>query len=338
LKANSVQTFEFEKHRQSSVQDADVQKAKLKETITRAVQSPLYKQLWHDAQFKPEDIQSVNDLNRVPYLPRECLFEATKTKPRQTCLDAVGQWFLGHDCIRTHEWYPYSNKDFFGIAQAFSRLTKTIGLRQGDIVLTVVDTPPHISSFIPFLWTYSQASKDCGLEFINGSMEWYDTLGMSWITFIQKRQPTAILATKRNAAALSNKLEAMDTSVESALPKLRLGVFLTDDSATPLQSYAFMKSFEVYSPLEHMAFWSECKNHSGIHVWLDNCIPEILLDNQKEAKLLAEASPGAVGELVLTTFASALPLVRYKTGKHIQVESVGQCSCGESHPKVRFIP
>jgi len=332
------QTFEVENYRQFNVQDAELQKAKLKETLTRAVQSPLYKKLWHGAHVKPENIQSISDLNRIPYLPSECLFEATKTKPRQTCIGSVGQWFLGHDRIGTHEWYPYSNEDFLGIAQAFSRLTKTVGLRQGDVVLVVVDTPPHISSFIPFLWTYSQESRDCGLEFINGSMEWYDTLGMSWITFIQKRQPTAILATKRNAAILAEKLDAMDTSVEAALPKLRLAAFLTDDSAAPLQSYAFTESFEVYSPLEHMAFWSECKSHSGIHVWLDGCIPEILPGGQKEAELLTKTAVGKAGELVLTTFASALPLIRYKTGKHIRVESVGKCSCGASHPKIRFIP
>lgn len=332
-----MQTAKTEKQ-QFSVQDLDSQEAKLKQTLLRAAQSPLYKKIWSAAHFDPEDIQGAEDLNRIPYLPRKCLFEATKTKPLQTCVDAVGQWFLGHNRIDTHEWYPYSNEDFLNIAQAFSRLTKTVGLHQGDAVLVVVDTPPHISSFIPYLWTYSAGSNDSGLEFINGSLEWYDSLGMSWITFIQKRQPTAILATKRNADALAKKLETMDTSVEAVLPKLRVGAFIEDASASQLLPYAYVESFEVYSPIEHMEFWSECKSHSGMHVWLDGCIPEILPDGQKEAQLLAKASEGATGELVLTTFASALPLVRYKTGKHIQVEGIGQCSCGANHPKIRFIP
>jgi hypothetical protein len=121
-------------------------------------------------------------------------------------------------------------------------------------VLLVVDTPPRISSFMPILWNYVEESRQYGLEFINGSMEWYDSLGMSWITFIQKRRPTAIIATKTNAAALAEKLQVMGTSVKAALPELRVGIFYGQGAPEELKEYSSAEIFEAYSPVEHMAF------------------------------------------------------------------------------------
>lgn len=321
---------------QFTAKNAEAQEAKLKQTLIQAAKSPLYKKLWTTAHFKPESFQGINELNKVPYLTRKSLFETTKIKPNNTCIGAIGHWLLGHDNFETHEWYPYSNEDFLGIAPALTRLSSVVGLRSGDIVLLVVDTPPRISSFMPLLWNYVEESRQCGLEFINGSMEWYDSLGMSWITFIQKRRPTAIIATKTNAAALAEKLQAMGTSVKAALPELRVGVFYGQGAPEELQEYSSAEIFEAYSPVEHMAFWSECKNHNGIHTWLDGCIPEILPANGKEAQVLCKAKAGTEGELVITNFASALPLIRYRTGKQIRIESTDQCSCGANTPKIKF--
>ncbi len=326
-----------QKWQQFTAQDEQAQETKLKLTLNAASKSPLYKKLWQAANFEPQDCQGISDLNRVPLLARESLFKATRAKPNSTCVGPIGGWFLGYDRFDIHEWYPYSNEDFLAIAPAFSRLCSNAGLRGGDIVLAVVDTPPRLSSFIPFLWSRSEESKNCQLEFIDGSMEWYDSLSTSWITFMQKRRPTAVLATKRNALALAEKLQSMGTSVKAALPNLRVSVFIEDGTSNRLEPHFDTENFEVYSPTEHMAFWCECSSHSGIHAWLEGCIPEVLPANAKEATLLSKSKSGAEGELVITNFATALPLIRYRTGKRIRLESVGQCSCGANHPKIKFI-
>ena len=328
--------LELQKWQQFTPQDAAAQELKLKETLARAYLSWLYKKSLKAAHFNLNQFQSINDLNQLPYLTRKTLFETTRTRPNNACIAPISQWFLGHDKFDTHEWYPYSGEDFMAIAPMLSRLSHTVGLHAGDIVLTVVDTPPRISSFIPYLWSYADASRNCGLEFINGSMEWYDSLGMSWINFIQKRRPTAIFASKRNAIALAKKLQTMGISVKAALSQLRVGIFFGEYITNQLESYSSLETFEVYSPIEHMALWSECRSHSGVHVWLDTCIPEILPDGKNEAKLLCKTTTGTRGELVITNFSRALPLVRYKTGKNICVESMGQCTCGVNHPRVKF--
>jgi phenylacetate-coenzyme A ligase PaaK-like adenylate-forming protein len=331
-------TETVQKWQQFTQADAEAQETKLKETIIKAAQSPIYKKLWKTAHFKPENFQGTNDLKKLPYLSRKSLFEATRTKPNSVCVGPIGHWFVGHDSFNVHEWYPYSNEDFLAFAPALSRLSQTTGLRAGDVVLAVVDTPPRISSFIPFLWTYAEKSRNCGLEFINGSLEWYDALGMSWITFIQKRRPTAILASKKNAVALAEKLKAIGANVKDVLPDLRVGIFFGEGSKDQIKAFSAAETFGVFSPVEHMAFWSECKSHKGIHAWLDTAIIEVLADGATEAQLLSKSAVGTEGELVITNFLSSLPLVRYKTGKRIRVENVGQCSCGSNHPRVTFLP
>lgn len=331
-----LETEASQKWKQFTVEEALAQEVKFKETLLKAAQSPLYKKLWKTAHFKPEEFREITDLNKIPYLTRKSLFEATRAKPNNICVGPVGGWFLGHDNFDVHEWYPYSNEDFLGMASALSRLSRTVGLQEGDVVLTVVDTPPRISSFIPFLWSYSEKSRGYGLEFINGSLEWYDTMAMSWLTFIQKRRPTAIVASKKNAIALSEKLQTMETSVEEVLPELRVSIFFGEGSKYQLKHYAAPETFEAYAPLEHMAFWSECNCHNGVHVWLDSAIPEVIPDGE-EAQLLSESNTGVEGELVITNFSEALPLIRYRTDTRIRVEGTGKCRCGAEHPRIRLL-
>jgi phenylacetate-coenzyme A ligase PaaK-like adenylate-forming protein len=332
----TIETEKPEDWQEFTVEDALTQEVDLKELLVRASESLLYRDLWKTTDFDPEKFLEISDLNKIPFLTRERLFETTRSKANDTAIAPIGHWFLGHNNDEVHEWYPYSNEDFLGIAPALSRLSDTTGLHEGEVVLVVVDTPPHISSFIPYLWSYAKESKKCGLEFINGSLEWYDSLVMSWITFVQKRPPTAILASKKNAAALAEKLDSMDTSVKDVLPELRVGIFFGEGTKNQLKSYADAEIFEVYSPVEHMAFWSECKSHNGIHAWQDTAIIEVLPDDEKEAQLICNTKEGTKGELIITNFNNALPLVRYRTGKRIRVEDTGKCSCGAEHPRITF--
>ena len=62
-----------EKWQQFTKQDQEVQEQKLKETLKRAYQSPLYKKLWKPAHVTPDMLQSLSDLNQLPYLTRKNL-------------------------------------------------------------------------------------------------------------------------------------------------------------------------------------------------------------------------------------------------------------------------
>ena len=320
---------------------ASLEEKKLRSTFLRAYKSPLYRNRWKYTGVNPDSVNHLADLSSLPLISRKEMFEATRTKLRRVACSSVSTWFAGSSKTNDYEWVPYNARDYLGIAPMLIRMQHVIDLQDGDIVLAVVDLPPRIYSSVPYLWTHTQASNDCKLEFIIGSLDWYDTLGMTWIDFIQRRPPTVLFASSRNALALANRInKELGVEARKVLSKTRIGIFygnpLEAKKTELLNSYS-LEPYETYSPTEHMSYWVECNYHQGMHVWMDNCIPEIISMKSEEVIPLSEASKGTKGELVITNFAECLPLFRLKTGEFVRLESLTSCDCGITHPRISRI-
>lgn len=311
---------------------------RLPEVVSRAYESPLYRDLWRAAGVRPGGVHGLADLPLLPLLTRERLFEVTRSRRSAVACGPVAQWFAGSSAANAYEWFPYGIDDFLGIAPLLARMARVVGLRAGDIVLAVKDTAPRIDATIPYLWTRSEDHGLPRVEWITGSLDWYDSIGMTWIDFVQKRRPTVLFTSTENALALADKI-GRDLGMRAAdvLTKTRIGVFYGGSPGasrdTLAEAYS-LESFEVYSPTEHTAFCTECPAHEGIHLWMDTCIPEVVPTDGAEAVPIWETAPGTTGELVITTFARCLPLVRFRTGESIRVEGIDPCACGRTHPRV----
>lgn len=107
-------------------------------------------------------------------------------------------------------------------------------------------------------------------------------------------------------------------------------------------------SYNGYTFSEYQVGLCECRAQDGLHVWLDVSLPEIILhddlnreqgdeDYVPPARPLWEASAGDEGELVLTHFGDAFPLVRWRTSDLVRVISTQPCECGRSLPRVTFL-
>ena len=320
----------------------EIQEAKMREALSRAYKSPLYRNRWRAAGVSPDkvkDLKELNDLTLLPFITRKELFEATRTMRDKIACCTVKTWFAGSSHTSLHEWYPFSEKDFLAIATMLSRMSSVTGLRTGDVVLAVANPLPRIWSAIPFLWTHSKASRVPRLEFITGSLDWYDTLGMTWIDFVRRRRPTVLFTSTQNAHALMEKIRTdLKLRAREVLTETRIGIFygepFEESRARLMEAYS-LEPYEVYSPTEHMSFCAECDAHLGIHLWMDTCIPEIIAVDTKDAVPVWEASPKTTGELVITNFAEGLPLIRYRTGESIQVEGTQRCVCGRTHPRIK---
>ncbi len=312
--------------------------SRLPEVVSRAYESPLYRDLWRAAGVHPGRVHGLADLHLVPLLTRERLFEVTRSRRSAVACGPVAQWFAGSSRANAYEWFPHGIDDFLGIAPLLARMARVVGMRAGDIVLAVKDTSPRIDATIPYLWTRSEDHGLPRVEWISGSLDWYDSIGMTWIDFVQKRRPTVLFTSTENALALADKIRR-DLGVRAAdvLTKTRIGVFYGGSPSasrdTLAEAYS-LESFEVYSPTEHMALCTECPAHEGIHLWMDACIPEVVPADGAEAVPVWETTPGTTGELVLTTFARCLPLVRFRTGELIRVEGIDACACGRTHPRI----
>jgi len=78
----------------------------------------------------------------------------------------------------------------------------------------------------------------------------------------------------------------------------------------------------------------ECEEKSGMHLWEDSYLLEVVDPNTGEA-----LAPGEEGELVVTTLRrEAMPLLRYRTGDLARIIDDGdKCSCGRRHVRISRI-
>lgn len=313
--------------------------SRLQQVLLKAYRSPFYRDRWRAANVRMDRLRGLEDLHLLPFVTRKELFEAIRTKRGKIACGPVNTWFAGSSPTNHYEWFPFSARDFLEISPMLERMSRVIGLRAGDIVLAVVDTAPRISSVVPYLWTQLESERSPRLEFIVGSLDWYDTLGMTWIDFVQRRRPTVLFTSTNDALALAHKIqEDLRTQAKAILTETRVGIFYgepIEDCRTGIMEAYDLEPYELYSPTEHMRFCTECRAHRGIHLWMDTCLPEIIPFGGENALPLWEASPGTKGKLVITNFAECLPLVRYNTEESIIVESIERCPCGRTHPTIR---
>jgi len=76
----------------------------------------------------------------------------------------------------------------------------------------------------------------------------------------------------------------------------------------------------------------ECPNKSGMHLWEDSYILEIV-----EPETLDPLPDGETGEIVLTTLRrEAMPLIRYRT-RDLAMIHPGPCDCGRVHRRLSRI-
>jgi phenylacetate-coenzyme A ligase PaaK-like adenylate-forming protein len=84
------------------------------------------------------------------------------------------------------------------------------------------------------------------------------------------------------------------------------------------------KPFEVYAATEPAGIASECDLHSGMHLFEDLVITEVVDDKNRPVP------PGVFGDKVLVTvlFSRTMPLIRYEMSDSVRPASSPRCPCG----------
>jgi phenylacetate-coenzyme A ligase PaaK-like adenylate-forming protein len=235
-----------------------------------------------------------------------------------------------------------------------ARLQHATALKERDIILFVVPVAPQTTNAMPYLWIFTDIMETkLKLEFVIGSMF---LLGSSnWPEFALRRQPTILVLCPSDALAMAKHFAAAAES-PNAKPKelfdrLRAGIFFAEPlspSSDNLKEAYGLEPFDSYLSAEFPSLSAECSAHAGLHVWMHVSIPEVIPNEElakvesnpqytPEAVFLDEAPAGIEGELVLTTFGEALPLVRYRTGDLVRVVSAEPCKCGMTHPRAAML-
>jgi len=296
----------------------------LTKTVHRCYENvPYYKKAMDDKGVKPEDIKSISDLYKLPFLSKEDLRVqypyGMLATPRR---DAVRiQSTSGTTGRRVVAFYTQHDVDIWD--DCCARALVAAGATPDDVV--------HVA------YGYGLFTGGAGL---NGGSHKLGSLTIPMssgntdrqIQFLIDLGATVLCCTPSYAAYLA------ETICEKGLQdqiKLKAGIFgaeaWSEEMRTDIQDKLGLKAYDIYGLTEiagpGVSF--ECCEQNGSHVQEDNFIPEII--DPKTGEVLPD---GEKGELVFTTITKeAFPLIRYRT-HDICTLSHEKCSCGRTHVKM----
>ncbi len=298
---------------------------KLKETIDLAMQSPYYAKVLKDKGISSEDIQSLDDLRKLPFTTKDDLREnypfGLAAIPLEKCVRLhSSSGTTGNPTVVLH-----SQKDLDDWANQVARCMYMVGLRDTD----VFQNTSGYGMFTGGLGFQYGAEK-------LGALTVPAAAGNSQrqVKFIRDFGTTAIHAIPSYATRLAEYIYSMgfDPKKDTKLTTLLIGAEPhSEEQRQRIEQLLGVKAYNCFGMSEMngpgVAF--ECQEQNGLHIWEDYVIIEIL-----DPDTLEPVAEGETGEMVLTTLKrEAMPLIRYRT-RDLTRFLPGNCRCGRTHRRI----
>ncbi len=285
---------------------------------------PYYKNLMDEKGVKPDDIKSIEDIHKLPFL--------TKSDLRDTYPYGMLAVPLS-DCVRIHSTSGTTGKRVIAYYTQHD-----IDLWEDCCARAIVATGCSKEDICQVAYGYGLFTGGAGL---NGGSHKVGCLTVPMssgstdrqIQFMIDLKSTLLCCTPSYAAYIGETLKEMGYKPEDN--HLKAGIFgaepWTEEMRHDIEKSLGIKAYDIYGLTEisgpGVAF--ECEEQTGMHINEDHFLPEII--DPDTGEVLPEGTPG---ELVFTCLdKEAFPIIRYRT-RDICVLSRKKCSCGRTHIKM----
>ncbi|MDR3270621.1 MAG: phenylacetate--CoA ligase [Peptococcaceae bacterium] len=297
-----------------------IQEEKLIHLVSRVYENvPYYRQMMDEKGVKPRDIQSLDDIAKLPFLSKNDLKEAYPygllARPLSDCVRI--QSTSGTTGKRVVAFYTQNDLDVW--EECCARAIVAAGGTKDDVVHVCYGYGLFTGG--PGLNGGSHKLGSLTLPMSSGNTE-------RQIQFMTDLGSTILCCTPSYAAFLG------ETIVQQGLQeqiKLKAGIFgaeaWSEEMRRDIEKMLHIKAYDIYGLTEisgpGVSF--ECSEQTGMHINEDYFFAEII-DPQTE-QVLPE---GSIGELVFTSLSKeAFPLIRYRT-RDICKLTREPCSCGRT--------
>ena len=285
---------------------------------------PYYRAKMQEKGLTPDDIKSMDDLHKLPFLTKADLRNAypygLMGRPLKDCVriqstsGTTGQrvvaFYTQHDihiwetmCARAIAAAGGTKDSVVQVSYGFGLFTGGPGLNGGSHLLGSLTIPT------------SSGNTD------------------RQIMFIKDLSATILCCTPSYAAFLGERMKEMGMTPDD-IP-LKAGIFgaeaWSESMRRDIEATMGIKAYDIYGLTElcgpGVSF--ECEDQHGMHINEDYFIAEII--NPETGEILPE---GSTGELVFTTLdKEAFPLIRYRT-RDITSLTHEKCPCGRTHVRM----
>ncbi|MBQ4581088.1 MAG: phenylacetate--CoA ligase [Clostridia bacterium] len=284
---------------------------------------PYYRAKMEEKGVTPADIQSVDDLHKLPFLTKADLRDAYPyglcAKPLSECVRI--QSTSGTTGRRVVAFYTQHDIDLW--EDCCARAIVAAGGNKEDVVQVAYGYGLFTGG--PGLNGGSHRVGCLTLPMSSGNTE-------RQLQFMTDLEATILCCTPSYAQYLAESIE--EAGLKDKI-KLKAGIFgaeaWSEEMRHDIENRLGIKAYDIYGLTETSGpgVSYECSEQTGMHINEDHFIAEII--NPETGEVLPE---GEKGELVFTSITKeAFPLLRYRT-RDICVLSRKKCSCGRTHVKM----
>jgi phenylacetate-CoA ligase len=286
---------------------------------------PFYKDAFNTAGIKPGDVNSLNDLERLPFTTKQNMRDSYPYGLFAVPMEEIVRIHASSGTTGKPTVVGYTRKDIDIWSELMARSFVSAGAGKGDIIHNA----------------YGYGLFTGGLGAHYGA----ERLGASVIPISggnTKRQlmimqdfgSTVLTCTPSYALFMAE--EAKSEGINFKDLRLKVGIFgaepWSEAMRVEIEAKLNLDAIDIYGLSEIMGpgVAIECiEAKCGLHIWEDHFIPEII--NPDTCQRIAE---GERGELVITTITKqGIPLIRYRT-RDITSITYEPCLCGRTHARI----
>lgn len=295
---------------------------RLKSTITLAQNSDFYGKIFTEKKINAESIQSLSDLNKIPFTTKEDLRNNYPFGLASVPLDKCVRLHSSSGTTGNPTVILHSQKDLNQWANQVARCMYMVGLRNTDVFQNTSG--------------YGMFTGGLGFQYgaeMLGALTVPAAAGNTkrQIKFIRDFGTTCLHIIPSYATRLAEVFYEMglDPKKDTKLKTICIGAEPhSEEQRKRIEQLLGVKAYNCFGMSEMngpgVAF--ECIEQHGLHIWEDYYLVEII-----NPETLEPMPVGEVGELVLTTLnREAMPLFRYRTRDLTRILP-GQCPCGRTH-------
>lgn len=294
---------------------------KLKETVRYEYDNvPYYREKMDKAGVKPEDIQTLEDIRKLPFITKEDIAANYPTGLFAKPMEEIVRIHASSGTTGKPKIAGYTRNDLEMWGECVARAMASAG--------------QDSKSVIQVAYGYGLFTGGLGAH-IGAETIGATVLPMSsgntkkQIMFMQDMKSTALACTPSYALTIAEGVAK--AGIDPADLSLQSGIFgaepWTEGMRKDIEKGLGIKAYDIYGLTEIVGpgVSISCDEHNGMHIQEDYFYPEII-----DPETLEPLPDGEIGELVFTTLGKeGFPMIRYRT-RDLCYLMRDKCACGRT--------